>query len=92
MEKNLKKELYICLYVIYIYIYVIHIFIYIKLNHFTVHLKLTQHCKSTMLQFKKGQWNFNFTKFPCAMNYFFFYIQPSKNTKPLLAQESHKNK
>ena len=37
MEKNLKK----C------------IFLYIFLNHFAVHLKLTQHCKSTILQFKK---------------------------------------
>ena len=27
--------------------------LYIKLNHFAVHLKLTQHCKSTILQFKK---------------------------------------
>ena len=30
--------------------YIIHIH---KLNHFAVHLKLTQHCKSTILQFKK---------------------------------------
>ena len=28
-------------------------YIYISLNHFAVHLKLTQHCKSTILQFKK---------------------------------------
>ena len=28
-------------------------FLYIKLNHFAVHLKLTQHCNSRMLQFKK---------------------------------------
>ena len=34
---------------IYIYIY---IYIYIKLNHFAVDLKLTQHCKSTILQLK----------------------------------------
>ena len=27
--------------------------IYIKLNHFAVHLKQTQHCKSTILQLKK---------------------------------------
>ena len=25
----------------------------IQLNHFTVHLKLTKYCKSTILQFKK---------------------------------------
>ena len=34
---------------VYVYIY---IYIYIRLNHFTVHLELTQHCKSTMLQYK----------------------------------------
>ena len=27
------------------------------LNHFVVHLKLTQHCKSTILQFKKKKTN-----------------------------------
>ena len=37
-----------CMY-IYIYIYIC---LYKRLNHFTVHLKLTQHCKSTMLQYK----------------------------------------
>ena len=42
MEKNLQKKK------IYIYIYM-----YIYLNHFDVHLKLTQHCKSTILQLKK---------------------------------------
>ena len=44
MEKNLKKN-------IYIYIY-----IYTHMNHFDVHLKLTQHCKSTIHQFKKLKW------------------------------------
>ena len=29
----------------------IYIYIYKKLNHFAVHQKLTQHCKSTTLQF-----------------------------------------
>ena len=29
--------------------------IYIYLNHFAVHLKLTQYCKSTTLQFKKSR-------------------------------------
>ena len=47
MEKNLKNNIYI-----YIYIY-IHTYIYIKLNHFAVCQKLTQHCKSTILQFLK---------------------------------------
>ena len=37
IEKNMKKEFYI----------------YIYSNHFAVHLKLTQHCKSPILQFKK---------------------------------------
>ena len=30
-----------------------YIYTYISLNHFAVHQKLTQHCKSTILQFKK---------------------------------------
>ena len=29
------------------------IYIYVLLNHFTVHQKLTQHCKLTIPQFKK---------------------------------------
>ena len=29
------------------------VYIYVQLNHFAVHLKLTQHCKPTILQFKK---------------------------------------
>ena len=29
------------------------IYIYIYMNHFAVHLKLTQHCKSSLLQFLK---------------------------------------
>ena len=40
---------------IYIHIH-IHIYIYMyikKPNHFVVHLKLTQYCKSTILQLKK---------------------------------------
>ena len=28
-------------------------YVYIKLNHFAIHLKLTQYCKSTLLQLKK---------------------------------------
>ena len=41
MEKNLKKNIYICVCVcIYIYIY-----IYIYLTHGAIHLKLTQHYK-----------------------------------------------
>ena len=28
------------------------IYVYVQLNHFAVHLKLTQHCKSTILQYK----------------------------------------
>ena len=34
----------------YVYIY---IYVYLELNYFTVCLPLTQHCKSTILQFKK---------------------------------------
>ena len=40
MEKNLEKDKY----VLYIYIY---------MNHFAVHLRFTQQCKSTVLQLKK---------------------------------------
>ena len=44
-----KKNEYIYIYIcIYIYIY-----IYIKLNCFAIQQKLTQHCKSTVLQLKK---------------------------------------
>ena len=31
----------------------VYIYIYVELNHFAVHQKLTQHCKLTILQFKK---------------------------------------
>ena len=37
MEKNLEKYIYI-----YMYMYI--------LNHFAIHLKLTQRCNSTILQ------------------------------------------
>ena len=51
--KEYEKECkYICIYIcvcVYIYIH-IHTYIYIKLNHFAVQQKLTQHCKSTVLQ------------------------------------------
>ena len=33
--------------------YYIYIYMCVYLNHFVVHQKLTQHCKSTILQFKK---------------------------------------
>ena len=36
--------MYIC-----VYVYCVCVYIY-KLSHFDVHLKLTQHCKSTILQ------------------------------------------
>ena len=34
------------------YTYIIIIYVHIKLNHFAAYLKLTQHCKSTLLQSK----------------------------------------
>ena len=37
MEKNLEKNVCVC----------------VCVNHFAIHLKLMQHCKSTILQFKK---------------------------------------
>ena len=45
MEKNMKKNVCICI----MYIYVI----YILLNHFVVQQKSTQHCKSTIIKFKQ---------------------------------------
>ena len=45
--------MYICVFVL-VYIYKhIHIYIFVKLNHSAVNLKLTQHCKSTILINKK---------------------------------------
>ena len=41
MEKNVKKDAYI------------YTCIYVKLSHFAIQQKLTQHCKSTILQLKK---------------------------------------
>ena len=41
-EKECGKDVYVCIYMcVYIYIY---------LNHFAIQQKLTQHCKSTILQ------------------------------------------
>ena len=42
---------------VFIYIYMcvcvcVCLYIYIYMNHFAVYLKLTQHCKSTVLQYK----------------------------------------
>ena len=56
--KRRQFKIYISLNIptLYIYIYMcvcVCVCIYIYLNHFAVHLKLTQHCKSTVLQFKK---------------------------------------
>ena len=45
MEKNLEKDKCVCV--------CIYIYIYTYMNHFAVHLRLTQHCKSTVLQLKK---------------------------------------
>ena len=33
------------------------IYEYVKLNHFAVHLKLTEHCKLTILQFRTSIWS-----------------------------------
>ena len=49
MEKTIYK-IYIIIYNIYKNIYII--YIHVSLNHFAVHQKLTQHCKSTVLQLK----------------------------------------
>ena len=50
MEKESKKEwIYVYILIITIYIYVIIYPVY-KLIHFAIHLKLTQCCKSIILQ------------------------------------------
>ena len=49
--KESEKNMYTYLHT-YIYTY-IHTHICIYLNHFTLHLKVAQHCKSTILQLKK---------------------------------------
>ena len=36
---------------------------YVQLNYFVVHLKLTQHCKSTIFQYKTKQQKEDSTKF-----------------------------
>ena len=41
MEKNLKKYICVC----------VRVCVYKNLNHFAVHMKLTQHCKLTILLF-----------------------------------------
>ena len=44
---------------VYIYTYIciyMCVYIYVCVNHFAVHQKLTQHCKSTILQFKKKKY------------------------------------
>ena len=46
-KESEKLHIFVCV-CVYIYIY-----IYIYLNHFTVHLKLIQHCKLTIVQLKK---------------------------------------
>ena len=43
INHNGKEYTYIC----------IHTYTYIYLNYFAIHEKLTQHCKSTILQLKK---------------------------------------
>ena len=40
---------------IYVYMCVC-VYIYTQNNYFAVHQKLTQHCKSTILQFKKSKY------------------------------------
>ena len=51
--KASEKE-YMCVYIyIHTHTYIRIFYIYVKLNHCTVHLKLTQHCKSTILQLRE---------------------------------------
>ena len=42
------------------------IYVYVQLNHFAVHLELTQHCKSTILQLKKKKKEFHSPWAPMA--------------------------
>ena len=46
----LRKRIRKCI-LIYMYIYIYIIYIYMKLNHFAIYLKLTQHYKSAIHQF-----------------------------------------
>ena len=46
----------------YTCVYVYSVYIYVSLNHFPVYQKLTQHCKSTIFQFKKRKWGKKYTK------------------------------
>ena len=89
MEKNVKKNVYMCVCVcIYIYIYT-HTYIYIRLNYFAVHQKLTQHCKSTILQFKKktmtiyGKEKRNY-EYICSINYIHIKEQKVKDMERIL--------
>ena len=67
MEKNMKKNM-----------YYMHVYVCAYLNHTAIHQQLTQHCKSTMLQFKKkinGQL-FNQSKQSCLSCEAFIKTQP----------------
>ena len=58
-KESEKGGIYVC---VYIYVCVcVRVYIYIYLNHFAVHQKQIQHCKSTILQF--------FKKDPCCGKY-----------------------
>ena len=50
--KHIREKLYICVCVC-VCVYVC-MCVYIYLNHFAVHLKLIQYCKSTIQQLKKN--------------------------------------
>ena len=43
-------------------------YIYVKLNHFAVQQKLTQHCKSTILQLKKKKEKSEYLLNFCALS------------------------
>ena len=48
--------------------------VYVKLSHSVVHLKLTQHCKSTILQKKKKKQKKKTTSLKCLEAGFLFYV------------------
>ena len=51
---------------IYIYIYVcMNVYVCVSVYHFALHLKLTQHCKSTIFQLTILRWKLNIMKNKC---------------------------
>ena len=75
----------LCNIYIYIYIYIhththIHIYIYISLNHFAIHQRLTQYCKSTIHQLNKNFFWISLTASKFYLRILFIIIKPNPST------------